>query len=792
MGAALQVVQGAGLKPLAHIFGVRHLSPRAALDVRRFLDERDPKTVLIEGPSDATDQLKHLAHAKTKPPVALLAFTKSRPVRTIVYPLAAYSPEWVALRWALEKKRAVRFIDLPASVFLALHRQDEEKTEELRQSLAATDETPSPPPQQKDDSQAYVADPYEAIAELAGEPDHDTWWERHFEHLHEPGSYRQALLEFGRQLRDIEPVPAQIADPVQRHFRELRQKETLLREAYMRRELRDQDPEATVVVCGAFHASVLTDAEPVMSDAEAKALPKSDCVLTLMPYSYLRLSAQSGYGAGNLAPAYFEAIYEEAAEPRRLPARYFAQLSALLRREGQIRSSAEVIEAMRLADGLAALNGSSAPALRDLRDAAVTLLGRGELMPLQAALRQVEIGTQIGTLPPGVSRTALQDDFHQLVKTLRLEKFLEDKEAELELDLREDRFAKKEDKAFLDRHRSTFLHRLSVLDVGFAAPLARAQRGTAKEKWRLRWTPECEIRLAERSLQADSIELCAAFLLAERLRESADVGAATQVLLQAASCDLHDALSVAMRRVQDLAVDDGAFASIGLGIANIAELIRYGSVRDVDPAPLRPILQQLYLRATLLTFAACVCADDAVPAIREAMDRVHEVAFMGEEGVAPEPWLRALGDVGQSDNRNPFLSGYATALLLERGQVADELLDAEVSRRLSPGTEASVGIAWFEGLVQRNRAALFMRKALWATLSRYVDALDDDAFRHTLLYLRRAFSKFDLGEVRRVVGLIAAEWQGGGQELARAVETKLDEQEIAQVASDLDGLDFDE
>ena len=79
------------------IFGVRHLSPMAALDLRRFLDEKNPKVVLIEGPSDATDQLKHLAHAKTRPPVALLAFTKSRPVRTIVYPLAAYSPHVASL-----------------------------------------------------------------------------------------------------------------------------------------------------------------------------------------------------------------------------------------------------------------------------------------------------------------------------------------------------------------------------------------------------------------------------------------------------------------------------------------------------------------------------------------------------------------------------------------------------------------------------------------------------------------------------------------------------------------------
>ena len=51
------------------------------------------------------------------------------------------------------------------------------------------------------------------------------------------------------------------------------------------------------------------------------------------------------------------------------------------------------------------------------------------------------------------------------------------------------------------------------------------------------------------------------------------------------------------------------------------------------------------------------------------------------------------------------------------------------------GTEASVGVNWFEGLVQRNRAALFMRQALWSCLSRYVDDLDDDVV-HCNFFLR--------------------------------------------------------
>ncbi|RYG72571.1 hypothetical protein EON77_12400 [bacterium] len=346
---------------------------------------------------------------------------------------------------------------------------------------------------------------------------------------------------------------------------------------------------------------MLTHEAHAMTDDEHRALPRVESVVTLMPYSYLRLSSQSGYGAGNHAPSYFQSIYDESSRgsPERIGARYLARLASHLRaKNGIVRSSAEVIEAVRLAEGLAAMNGSPVPALRDLRDAAVTLLGQGHRLPLEEALREVEIGTRVGALPDGVKRTALQDDFYALVRALKLERFLEDKEQRLELDLREDRTKKTKEGAFADRRRSTFLHRLDVLGVGFAKPAAREQRGTAKEAWTVRWTPECEIRLAEASLGADSLEAAAALDLGRALEEATDTGAATEVLLRAMRAELADALSLATRKVQELTVDEAGFSSASVGIANLADVLRYGTVRDVDPAPLRPVFEQLYLRST--------------------------------------------------------------------------------------------------------------------------------------------------------------------------------------------------
>src|SRR3989442_7891040 len=108
-----------------HIFGVRHLSPAAAWHLRQLLDRARPKLVLIEGSDDADDLIRHIVSPKSKLPIAILAYTTDAPVRTFVYPLATYSPEYQALIWCQEHKAKARFMDLPSSVFLGLMDRDD-------------------------------------------------------------------------------------------------------------------------------------------------------------------------------------------------------------------------------------------------------------------------------------------------------------------------------------------------------------------------------------------------------------------------------------------------------------------------------------------------------------------------------------------------------------------------------------------------------------------------------------------------------------------------------------------
>jgi len=404
-----------------HVFGIRHLSPMGAWHLRAFLDQHQPDVVLIEGIDDATPLIPDIARTDTKPPLAILAYTDTLPMRTIVTPFASYSPEYQALLWAAQQGARAEFFDLPSECFLGLIDAEYELRDKLREvaadkaKTADSDDSPdasSPPVLGKDTRPQRSL--YQRIADQSDEHDFESFWERRFEHNLAQDCYRTTAFEFGQAARELEED--------QPRWRA----ENLIREAYMRRRIEAElsagvPPEKIVAVCGAFHAPVLHGDLPAMTDAELASLRRRSSTLTLMPYSYFKLSSQSGYGAGNQAPAYFQLLWEALGEDNLLGLshRYLAQVAQHLRDLGTHRSTAEVIEAVRLAQTMSALKRGLAPTLADLRDAATTLLGQGHLNVVSEALARLDVGTEIGALPDGVSQTSIQADFERELTRLK-------------------------------------------------------------------------------------------------------------------------------------------------------------------------------------------------------------------------------------------------------------------------------------------------------------------------------------------------------------------------------------
>lgn len=749
-----------------HIFGIRHLSPAGAWHLKKFLTEKNPKLVLIEGSCDFDDQIRWLAQPEVNPPIAVLAYTKEAPVRTILYPFAEYSPEYQAILWCHEHNKECRFIDLPSEVFLALpaHGAGEKSAdagEEERMSV------------------------YELLDKQAGGDGHETFWERAMEHAGDTEGYHRGAGIFGSEIRALDSEKSDWP-------------EILVREAFMRRKIEEAvaggtAPEEIVVVTGAYHVAGLLDEEAgVMTDEELATLPRLEANHTLMPYSYYRLSTRSGYGAGNKAPAYYALLWEglQRGDLSFTARSYLSRIAAFQREHGNPVSSAQVIEAVQLAGALARLRGGSIPALRDLRDASVTCLGGGRFSEITLAAADTEIGTVIGALPEGVSRTSIQEDFYRKLKELKLEKYRGVTQQELALDLRENRTVSTQKAAFLDLHRSFFLHRLRVLNISFAKQAAVSQdNATWAEHWSVRWTPEAEIELVEAALKGDTVAQAASFCMKERVEQAPNMSETARVIEDAFACGMAEAAVYATAALQAMAVDAASVTELAKVAQSLSVVLQYGNIRQLDPEPLKPILQQVFYRACLLLPGECACDDEASKAMAAAMEQLNSAA-LAHDFLDTDAWVEALRQTADRDDLNTKLSGYAMAVLMERGMADGEALRLEVRRRLSRGVPAELGAGWFEGLAMKNRYALIARLSLWESLDEYLDTLDKEEFKRALVFLRRAFADFTSMEKDSIAENLGEIWGFDGREVSEALNAGLGEKEQELVES-LDSFDFD-
>ena len=758
-----------------NFFGIRHLSPAGAFYLREYLTEKRPRLVLIEAPSDFLDLADDIVRDETKPPFAILAYTASAPVRTVLYPFAEYSPEYQAILWCHENNVEFRFMDLPSETFLAL---SEKKFQE-----ESTSESEFPEDETLEEQRELNV--YERLSIQSGEGSHETFWERVLEHCGSADAYHEGANLFGEKIREFSEKTDSDAQ------------EIALREVYMRSQIRAAvnegiAPEEITVVTGAYHVKGLQDWEKPETTPE---LPKTDSLHTLMPYSYYRLSTRSGYGAGNKAPAYYELIWEgfQRGERDHAANAYLTKIAAFMRDAGFAASSAQVIEAVRLASTLAQLRGGNTggiPSLRDLRDAAETCIGEGSFAAISVAAADCEIGTKIGSLPEGVSRTSIQDDFYRLLKELSLDKYRTVTAQDLKLDLRENRRAKAEKSAFLDLNRSFFLHKLRVLGISFADKQAASQdNATWAEAWVIRWTPESEIALVESALKGDTVELAASFALKETVEHAADMSVIAGAIEDAFCCGMPSAASYAVSALQAMAVDAASFEELAKTAFRLSNVISYGDIRRADCTAVVPILQQLYYRACLILTSSCVCDDEASKIIGEAINMLNSVE-LAQDFLDTEDWVNALKQAAGRDDLNTRLSGLSAAILLERNQMTSDELKTEVSRRLSKGTPADLGAGWFEGLALKNRYALIARLSLWESLDEYLDSLDDEEFKRALVFLRRAFADFSAGEKDSIAENLGEIWGLNGEQVSEIVNAALDSASAEQIA-ELSDFDFD-
>jgi Family of unknown function (DUF5682) len=685
------------------LYGVRHHGPGSARAVRTALMEQEPDVVLIEGPPEADGLVELAADPEMRPPVALLGYVAGESSQAAFWPFAVFSPEWQAMRYALGAGIPVRFCDLPAAHQLAMA---DGRREGPRSRV----------------------DPVGELASAAGYDDPERWWEDVVEHVPGPAVFG-ALAEAIGILRE------QTGEPDRRDA---------VREAYMRKVLRKTMKDGyqrIAVVCGAWHVPALQSLPAAAADDRLlRGLPKVKATLTWVPWTYGRLSYSSGYGAGIRSPGWYDHLFSSAGQPIE---RWLAKAAAVLREEGIGVSAAHVIEAVRLADALAALRGRPLAGLEEVTESARAVLCEGSDLLTALIQRRLVVGERLGAVPAATPMVPLQRDLHDRQRRLRLRP--EASPRDYDLDLRKPN----------DLARSHLLHRLALLGVRWGTQRQGRTRniGTFRETWELTWRPELDLALIEASMWGSTVAAAAtqrARLLAAGASGSSALEELTTLVERCLLADLGDALPAVLAAVRARAALDTDVAHLMAALPALVRAARYGDVRGTDPARLGEVAIELITRICAGLPAALASLDEAAErAMRDRVDAVHSATGLLADGESRERWLDTLARL--LPRCPPLMSGRLTRLLLDAGRLATDEASARMSRELSAAAPAASAAGWAEGFLAGSGLLLVHDDKLLVLVDGWLAGLSEDVFAAVLPALRRAFGGFAPPE-RRAIG----------------------------------------
>ncbi|RKH06814.1 DUF5682 family protein [Corallococcus carmarthensis] len=740
-------------------FPVRHHSPRTTAVLLKWLERVKPTVVLVEGPCDATGLVDVLCDAQTRPPVAILGYRTDGTPSSSLWPFAAYSPEYQALKWARANGARAEFIDIPVGVSLAVDRAPpglgvESESESMEGSTPVPDE---------------AVPLTEAFARSQGHRSFEEFWEAAFEAPDwSPEQFRPVLIAWADVVN---------AGPRSAYHRQ--------RDAFMARKVLEVvasgvAPEKVAVVAGAAHTAAFL-AGDVDPKEEAKLPPPGPCAVTVIPYSFPRLAEQLGYGAGNRAPHFYQKAHEANCDFRRATLEVLLDFAAHLRMRGFSASLSDVLEAYRLAVTLSDLREKSAPGLDELREATVATLCRGDATHVDSFLWKSVVGHEVGQVASRIGQNSLQAEFWREVGERRLPRTDSPETFSLRLNNP------------VEVGSSVFLHRLRVAGIPYASLSGtgssrkggEAEAGgyaaltRVREAWQAQWTPSTDVALVEKIVLGDSLEAVTTRVLQERLTQAKTTAQAADVLLESVITGCSQTVVQALKVCDAHAATDADLPSLASAARALSGLMAYGTSRahsDVGDEAVASLGEKTFGRALLRVRDASACGPDAVAQVLDALRTLHEVA-LSQPRADKAGWFVEARGLMESHAVNPATSGLATGLLYLARELPEAEVALEVGRRLSQAVDPADAAAYLEGFLQVNALVLVKSRDVVKALDDFLVSVEPERFRQTLPVLRRALGSLGATERRYLMENVMGVRQL--KDKGRAVKAVLEEKDKA-------------
>ena len=776
-----------------HLVPIRHHSPACALALSALLEEVRPATVLIEGPVEYAALLPSLQNPRTVPPVALLSLGE----RTAsYYPLAEFSPEWVALRWAGEHGAEAVFIDRSAR----LREDDDPRSDTRGDARGAVARTLQ--------AERYLARSrsLDALARRLGCRDHDEVWEHLFEDraTADIRSWRDffsdTLAWAGLARLDIE---REVLDTDGTHAREA------VMAAALRRHLPESSastgadgkgfeaPAAPVaVVTGGFHTMALLDCLDATEHAAwlPEAQPQPGGPAWLIRYDYARLDALRGYGAGMPSPGLWQRAWrartgagplavsgtgsrrarrrtarpapESAGAARAFATTVVIDVATALRGLGEPLGTAQVLATVEQAIRLAALRGRAWPGRCDILDALTSCLVKDETGlsgNLGAAVASVLAASDVGEVPEGIATPPL---VRQVRDRLRAARFIIDDSVEHRVSLDTSRRPR-------HRERRELLARLRFVGSGFAHQISGADlvsgtgMGQFLEEWVYSWTPMVEAALVRMAQEAPDLDVLVRTRLAQRLTGELNAEALVALVSELAvmglgteAGDVCDRLENSLGRLSDL-------GELVEALHRLAGLIESTSRLRLNDAGAR--IRSILHRGDAM-IARCVSdlvgledqeatgAVDALISVRDLIIRSagdDERADEAAQGAGFGAVLREIEVLRRNRDAAASLVGCATGIAASVRVLSEEEAVHAVLTHLAVGADPARAADFIVGLVRTAPDVLLRSPDAVEAVTGALTRFDDRAFVAALPDLRRAFTTLRPMETHRLAGMVA-------------------------------------
>jgi len=523
------------------------------------------------------------------------------------------------------------------------------------------------------------------------------------------------------------------------------------REAHMRQSIRNARAEghtSIAVVCGAWHGPALADidANPDFS-AEADAailaeLPVVDVECAWVPWTYSRLSYFTGYGAGIPSPGWYHHLWDmrrKGATSTESSVVWLTKIAGLLRDERLDASSAHIIEAVRLAESLAAMRNLPIPGLQELMEATQTVMCFGDPTPMQLIQMKLIVSERMGSVPPDTPMAPLQRNLYELQKRLRMR--AQPEKSRLALDLRNE----------MHMERSHLLHRLLVLNIPWGTKVSTgARQGTFREVWRLQWKPELSIRVIEANIWGNTVLEAATTFAQDVADKATDLPTLTKLLDQIILAELPEVIEHLMRRIEDEATIRSDVPLMMDALPPLARVLRYGSVRQTDRTAVSEVVDALLTRIYVGLPSACASLDqEAAGEMFKRISSVHTLVGTLKNHEQTQKWYKALSRLLEQKKMHGLVAGRACRLLLNSSQLKADEAKAYLATALSVYTlsgksieELLQGAFWIEGFMKGSELLLLHDEALFPILDEWVTQLGEEHFMYVLPLLRRTFSSF--------------------------------------------------